>query len=240
MNTAALDEKNPQDPDSAPEVPSYRSVHYSALFTLALGLLSALALTSSALWIVPVLAVVLGAVSLRSLASDPAAIGRRAALTGMVLAVLFGTWAWTARTSRDVWLGRVARQYTDQWIDLLRQQRLREAHQLHGRKVERAAPGLDLEDFYRSQRNAQAEYEQFFGEETLQTVVRAAREGQVAFDRVERCVKLPKEDGVVLRYVARYEQDGRPQELAVRITLKRERSRENTNRDWYVESVRRA
>lgn len=240
MNIDAQDDFGPPGPAGALEEPSYRVISYPALATLLVGLFSPLALLTPTLWIIPVLTVVLGAISLRGLAAHPGAIGRRAALVGMVVAILCGTYAWTARTARDAWLGRTAREYADQWVELLHQQRLYEAHQLHGRKVDRAAPGLDLEDFYRHQSGARFDYDQFFKSEPVVTMIRAAAEGGVTFDRVERCERKPLEDDVILRYLVRYEQYNRPQKMAVHILLRRVRNAKNADCDWYVAMVRPA
>ncbi len=239
MNIVTQDANGLPDWAATPEERAYRAVYYPALITLMLGLLSALALISRAFWVVPVLAVACGAASLRGLAKNPRTIGRGAARAGLVLAILFGTYAWSSQTLRDAWLGRTTRRCADQWIDLLRQQRLREAFQLHDRKDERALPGENLEDFFRRHPVARSECDRYFSVDPQRALVRAAREGRVAFERVERCETLLHELGerVVLRYVIQAEQGQGAQAQPVRITLRNRRSTDNPDRDWYIETV---
>ena len=72
-----------------------------SVVTLALGALGFLALLRPVFWIVPLMAIVIGLVSLRSLATHPEQIGRRAVLVGLAVAVFFGAWASTRYFSRS-------------------------------------------------------------------------------------------------------------------------------------------
>jgi len=160
----------------------YRSPQPLAMVTLVLGCLCFLALFRPTLWIFPLVTLVLGFVSLRALASNPEKIGRKAALAGMFLAAFFLTWAATQRYVRESRLVGHARQYADAWLELLKQQKLREAHQLHVPRGKRAEAGSSLEEFYEKQRYAQSDFESFYDKEPLKEIIQFAPRAQFTFD----------------------------------------------------------
>ncbi len=83
------------------EMVQYKAVSRLALLTLALGLGSGLALAHAIFWAVPAAAVLTGALSLRAIAASRSSlIGRKAALSGLALALFFGTWTPAAAVSR--------------------------------------------------------------------------------------------------------------------------------------------
>ncbi|MEY3033255.1 MAG: hypothetical protein RLZZ622_1730 [Planctomycetota bacterium] len=108
---------------------SYRPVSTPAVLALVGGGLSALALTSQVLWVVPLLAAGLAAVALRDTATGtPPKAGRALALSGLALAVGFGCQA-IGFTVTDHWIGRArAIETASSWQQAVHAGRWAEAH----------------------------------------------------------------------------------------------------------------
>jgi len=214
-----------------------RSPHPLAVATLVLGLLSFLALFSTMFWIVPLVTLIFGVIALWSLAASSERIGRRAALCGMTLALLFGAWAPCRYFSRNAWLVGQARAYADDWLELVRQKKLQEAHQLHGRGNQRAAEGTSLEEFYRNDSQGEGDYQMFFAREPLSTFVELPGPVQVEFKKIDLLLSYQGSDSVVLCYDVMYDRDGRQAVLPMRVVLKREPEFETGDFQWFVEGV---
>src|SRR3972149_2495081 len=162
MNASQYDDTVPGETAG---LAGYRSPHILALLTLAVGLMSFLALFHTMFWGIPLVTLVLGVFSLWSLARNPEKIGRKAVLFGMALALFFGAWAPARYLLRQHWLVGIARTYADTWVELIRQKNLQEAHQLHVPKSQRASEGDVLDEFYRKLPNAQLDLARFFNTE---------------------------------------------------------------------------
>lgn len=221
----------------AAELTEYRSPQPLAVLALALGLLSFLAVFRPLFWIVPLLAFIFGMIGLWLLAGDPQKVGRKAAICGMALALLFGAWGPSRYLSRQWWLSHQARVYADTWLELIRQEKFREAHQLHGRQVERAGEGVTLDEFYRADKYAQSNYHLFFESEPLKSLSELAKSAQIMFERTEDYETEVDFDRVTLRYRVTANQDERKSSLPIRLVLRREPILETADSQWFVESV---
>ena len=205
--------------------------------TLVLGCFCFLALFRTTLWIFPIVTLVLGVFSLRALAANPEKIGRKAALAGMLLAAFFLTWAASYQYVREAWLVGQARQYADAWIDLLQQQRLREAHQLHVSRGKRAEAGSSLDEFYEKQRYAQNDLESFYDTEPLKEVVQFAPAPNSPSTGAETACRTVHTERVVLRYVAKYEEQGRTKEMPLGMLMLRTSVLSTGDFCWEVEGI---
>ncbi len=192
-----------------------------AIVVLILGLLCFLALFKTMFWVFPIVTAVLGTVSLVSLAHTPEKIGRKAALIGLALAVFFGSWAAGRYFSRQQWLYVNARRNAEAWLKLVQENKLREAHQLHLHTAERIAGGVTLDEYYANQEFAQSQFNGFFDGIPLNEFIKVASRATVEFVRFEAFDPMGSNDDVMLRYVARYEEDGQPKEIEMRIVMRR-------------------
>lgn len=136
------------------QVEGYRRLSHLAVWSIPLGLASALAMVSPLLWFVPVLAIAIATGGLVVISRSNDTTGRRLALIGLGLAVLFGTWgvAWTI-SRRNVIHGQ-ARTHASEWLVLMQQQDYMKAHQLSIDFFERLPANASLEEHYR-ERSAQ-------------------------------------------------------------------------------------
>jgi hypothetical protein len=120
------------DPEQDTEqLPSYRAVSALAVIAVILGVVSAIAILTPALWILPLAAFIVAVVALRRIATaDPPLIGRKAALWGWFLAVFWGVAGITTHYTQQ-WIVRTqAQAVAQQWFQYMLQGHTPHAHQL--------------------------------------------------------------------------------------------------------------
>lgn len=130
------------------QVEGYRRLSRLAVWSIPLGLLSSLSLVSPLLWFLPVVAVAFALGGLWQIARSNDMTGRRLALTGMGLAILFGTWGMTWTISRQMVINRQSREHASEWLALMQQGEYMKAHQLGRNFFERLPSGSSLEEHY--------------------------------------------------------------------------------------------
>jgi len=115
----------------ARELPDYRPISGLAFVALLAGLASAAALAHPILWCLPLLGLVVSLVALRRLAAaERPMVGRRAAVGGLALSLVFGVAAPTRFFSRQFWLQARAEHVAEQWFDDLRTGQIGQAYEL--------------------------------------------------------------------------------------------------------------
>jgi hypothetical protein len=113
------------------DVSEYRSVSAAALLGLFLGLVSAAALLSPLLWFLPFTGVVFSLLGLRRIAAaGPALVGRKLALAGLVLSLLFAAAAPADWFVYRRLIEREGRQFAGCWFDYLRDREPWKAYEL--------------------------------------------------------------------------------------------------------------
>lgn len=128
---------------------SYRPIHRLALVAIVVGIASAVSLIHPVFLVVPALGFILSLLALRQLpVSDQKQSGRALAILGVCFSLIFASWAFGREYSRQRYLFSHARQYAEEWLDLLRQGKLYEAHQLSMMEGRRLEPGESLEKHY--------------------------------------------------------------------------------------------
>lgn len=241
MTQTPNDDRAVPEYDPEPDIQFRGQPQVAALVTLALGLFSFLACFNTMFWSVPILTVILGPISLFTLARNPDKIGRKAALTGMFLAILVGSFTVTRHLSRQGWLAGEARQCADTWLERIQQNKLHEAHQLHLPQPQRAATGVSLEKHYNNgQPPLQEGFEGFYGAAPMKKLVEVAAAAK--FEFVGRVGYRPdvSHDDVVLRYLARYKEDGEAKQLKMDICMRRSPETDDGMGSWHVYEVMEA
>jgi hypothetical protein len=234
MSAPQIDQR---DEEYREDLVQYRSPAVLAIVTLVLGPFSFLALLKPILWVFPLITIGVGFAALYNLAKNPLKIGRKAALIGLALAFFFLAWGCTHYYSRREWLAHHARQYADTWLELIRSDRLRDAHQLHLRKSLRVADGVSIDDYYATQPYAQADFESFFDKMPLKKLLELGAAAQVTFQRVESYDAQPTSDMLILDYLVKYQDAGRPKTLPMRIVMVRDRDPAAGEFNWCVDRV---
>lgn len=245
-------------PDPEAEHPRYRTVSRLAILSLGLAILSTLALLRPLLWIVPFTAAALAVCALASISRRSSELsGRTVALLALAIALMIGVWAPTRHLGRERYLTRQAAQYSRQWLELLREGRLYDAHQHHLPLTKRAKAGTSLEEEY-EKRDTQQEaaarsgpggmylevkpgdaYDEFFDQPIPQRLAELGPRARYEFlgiDNVDRD-EPNHADAVVTRYRVDYEEGGRPNSFPIRLLLVRVLQPESGEGHWHVESV---
>jgi hypothetical protein len=103
------------------ELEQYRSISLAAIAALVLGLLSPLSVYHPVLWAIPLSGIAVSLVALAQIrAAEDQLTGRKAALVGFALCLLFGAAGPARFFSRAYFVRREARQLTDEWMSYLR------------------------------------------------------------------------------------------------------------------------
>lgn len=133
----------------AGELEKYRPVNPWAIASIALGLLSSASLLHLLLLIISVLGIVSGFFALRRIAArESMQSGRAAAMCGIFLSVMFGSWAIAGTMYRQHLITKQARACAERWLEMVRRGELHAAHQLVLEEAKRVAAGASLEKHY--------------------------------------------------------------------------------------------
>jgi hypothetical protein len=136
MSTSAHRDSLPEHPD--PDLIDYRPVSGWGLAALLIGVASVAALVHPLLWCVPLSGVVVSLIALRRIErSQVKVLGRKAALIGLALSVIYGVAAPVRLKSREHWLSMRAERLADEFLEDLRTQQVDRAFALMLRSVEK-------------------------------------------------------------------------------------------------------
>jgi hypothetical protein len=229
-----------QQDDSLPAEP--RAISGLALAALALGLASALALAAPYFWMLPIAGVVLAVVAMVSIAREPEArIGRSAAVAGLTLSVLFGSWGVSNDLTRQQLLYQRSELYAQRWLRLVLDGELYAAHQLKMAQPARRPPGADLAEYYENDSEARIDLRDFCKRPPVADLIRL---GPNAVCRLVRNKQLETErdyQGPVDRIVQHFEIEspGDPdqQRSLVQIVMTRIRDSQTGEARWRMESI---
>jgi hypothetical protein len=162
----------------------YRSLSGLAVLALLLGLVSVVALTHPAGWLVPALAIACGLWSLRRIARHADALtGAPLAVVGLVLGLLFLSWGPTSFLS-DRWLiNRHARQFGQQWLTAVFDGQLSKAYQATLPVHERQPEGTKLDEYYENNPLRRAERDAYFNDGFPKQLAQLKQQGRFVFER---------------------------------------------------------
>src|SRR5262245_19325981 len=138
-----------QGTEDLPAVDNYRQLNVTALLAFLAGLASSVALIHPLLVVVPIATIVLAIVALRAIsAAEGRFSGSGLAIAGLALALLFLGWSISGGVLHRWAMRRHAREFVDDWLNLLTSGELRFAHQLHADRGFRVDPYTDMEQAY--------------------------------------------------------------------------------------------
>jgi hypothetical protein len=194
--------------DQDAEIAQYRSLSALAVTGLVLGLLSAFWMIDPLLWFLPVppAGIVFSLLALRQIRLNaPELVGRKAALLGLILAVLFGTAAPSNWLCYRWAVCREARQFAGQWFDFLAQGQPQKAYQLTLHP--RYRPPLDdeaLQDTYRPGSAAEKELENYRSQPLVLALTALGGRAQVRFYQTGGMGHSGERDLVIQVYAVTY------------------------------------
>ena len=242
-----MSELKPFTPDVAEGDPlaDYRPISPLAIVALLAGLASSLAFADPLMLFVPVASAVLAGISLLQFhRSRVPMLGRSAALLGLMFSILFGTWAAAGSWTRQKVLLREAERVGTIWLDLVRDGKLYEAHQLHLSQRDRAAPGESLDVLYHKKKELEngahaslaaqmiVSRDIFLGPELMQL----DRQAKIRLLDSETH-RIGSADEVTQRFVVESNRDGQPRTLHVELLLKRFGFSYVRESQWQVDRV---
>ncbi|MHC4177154.1 MAG: DUF4190 domain-containing protein [Planctomycetota bacterium] len=186
------------------EIAQYRALSGLAVTGLIIGLLSPIWMIDPRLWVVPgpVFGIVFGSMALWQIKRKaPALIGRKAALVGLVLSLLFGT------AAPADWLGyrwavrREARRFALQWFDFLANNQPHKAYQLtlHP-KLRQPLEDKALEDHYRQGSHAKEELDNYRSQELIQALTDLGKRARVRYRQTDSQGHIGSKDVVNQTY----------------------------------------
>ncbi len=170
MDATVSDSRSEGDTNAAQR--PYRSVCVSAVLGLILGLASIGAFLATAMWMIPVMGIVVNLRALWSIAAAKSILtGRRMALTGLFLSVLFG-----AAAPSDAWgtrwfLEQSARPVAEAWFSALANDQPERALQLRTSAGLRRKLDDRLLNYYTTNKDAYRELRQFVSEPLVKTLL---------------------------------------------------------------------
>ena len=184
----ANDHKQPhfsESPDTEVFI-QYRSVSAMAVVGLFFGLLSPLALIDPVAWLVPVAAIAICWIAIIKIRSrDSVMIGRKAAICGLVIAVLSGTAAVSSWFARKAFIERQARTFATAWFSLLSGDQPLKAHQLTLLPPERKPFDAKLAGVYEKGPKAKEELDEFLGNPLVFAALNLGDKADIRFRKCE-------------------------------------------------------
>ena len=200
----------------------YRAVSGTAVAALVVGLLAPLAMIDPLLWAVPIAGLLLGLVALwRVYRLRPALIGRKAALIGLFLSLLWGVAGPSDFAAFRCMLRREARQFARAWFGFLADNEPQKAHQLTVYPTYRQAFDERLDSFYREGSKWRSELDGYALHPPVRTLLDLGPRAEVRYLRTTNQCREQGSDLVDQLYAVRSEENGRPQEFEVSMQLQR-------------------
>jgi hypothetical protein len=243
---------------------AYHPVNRVAIASLVTGLASAAALLNPLLWGLPAVAVVLALFALFQIRkSNGEQRGAVLAKVGFGVAMFFASWSLSWYMTDYYVLTKQARVYGDEWINLLREGKIYEAHQLALPGSQRAKNGTSLNELYDSvlhenhdhdkaekqpkppareeeamRRELPMAFREFVGGDPMKQLVAIGQSWQFTFARVVSVSRSDRLNSVVnLEYEISYTENERPAKL--HIVLRMQRTLAAQEAQWHVSTVSR-
>lgn len=217
----------------AVELQTYRAISPCAPLAVLCGLASALALVHPLLWTVPLAGMLVAWVGIKQISADSGYTGRQTLLWGLALSLLFGTMAPVRYVSRHWMLSREAKRLAADWIGLIRQGDVLQAHQWTLSATERASADASLARYYESNATSLASLNEFKRREDLQRFRETLGDDKVRI-KTHRVVRDDKGDHVVLKCLTSPPRKGPQKESEISISLRRELTRQTGKAHWQV------
>ncbi|MEX2141324.1 MAG: DUF4190 domain-containing protein [Pirellulales bacterium] len=213
---------------------AYHSISALAVVALVLGLLSPLAFVHPLLWALPITGIALAWAAIARIdRSEGALIGRKAAILGLAVALLCGLGAVTKATTRPLWLAYRAERVAERFLELLRQGKTYEAHQLWTRPQFRLLPGSDYQALYAENPAAAKDYEEFLKREVTSDLVALGEQAEVVHQRTALTASDSDRDYLMVYYRMSGPTKAGPIDKEIRFTIERLED-EQSGEHWRV------
>ena len=218
----------------ADQFETYQAISPWAPTAMLLGIASVMAIIHPLLWFVPFLGVIFGCLGLRQLASHTGQIGRKGILCGLALSLFFGTLAPARIITRSWLLTRESRRISIEWLELVSQGNLEQAHQWTLEAVRRHRSELPIKQYYEQNANVWKDLQEFFQSEETQEIVKVVQKGKVRYDT--RLSMQPDRNSVHIAHQFVVDDIERKHEMRLNTFLKRTIDRQTGKAYWQIEA----
>ncbi|HUY92592.1 MAG TPA: hypothetical protein VMV10_27885 [Pirellulales bacterium] len=224
--------------DERDDLLEYRPVNPLAVIGLIAGLASVLAFAHPLLWLLPVLGVVICLWALRSLATAATEqVGRKAALVGLTLSLLFGAAAVTRLTIFH-WQMRVeTRQLAKQWFEALRDGNPYLADQFTRSPSARVQPDDDLLARY-AEREERHHLSEYLEEPAIRMLLSLGKYAQVRYFANDVTDALAAQPAVIDIYAVSVRHEGQTTSCFVELLWTRNIEYGTNERYWMLKAVK--
>jgi hypothetical protein len=238
MSDLELEPRLPIDPQEE-ELTRYQSVSGLAFAALALGLLSWTAMFAPALWLVAFAGMGTGVAALVQIRRRaPALLGRKPALIGLLLSVVF-SFAGPADLLASRWLIRSeGRRIAAEFLRELQQDQPAAAHQLTLPAGRRAPATVDLGASYYAGSDARAGLERFVAQPPIQALLALGGRARIRYYDTEFQARDDEGDALRLVYAVTYEEAGRKTSFFLGLSLRRRVLAAVHLVDWWIEGIK--
>jgi len=219
---------------------SYRAISRFAPLSAVFGIASSLALIHPLLWLTPLVTVILAITGLRQIAGNPEFIGKKALLFGLVCGCFFGTLAPARVLTHSYLTSREARRVATDWLELIRQDRMQEAHQWMLEPNQRKGSFLTMQEHSEFKSPADESLNRFLAEASVGSFREKIVNASLHFDGQQDFLILDEASFVVHRFVVRSKSSDTTSEWTFQVTVKRTINRNTGKAYWTVEQIREA
>ena len=216
------------DPQDA-ELAAYRTLAGQAVVGLICGLLAPFAMVDPMLWAIPILGMLFSWWALRRIkANAPAMTGRKMALAGLALSLLFLAAAPADRAVYRHMVRNEARHFSALWFEYLLQDEPHKAYQLTVQPTSRQPLDDRLWAYYRSQPKLRQNLYEYVELPLVQSLLALGPKAQVRFYRTADQEHNANNDRVGQLYAVTYEDGGERNSFFVRVEMLRKKLRDGT------------
>jgi hypothetical protein len=217
-----------------PEI-DYRSVEPWALFGLIAGLLAPLGLLSSVLWLLPWAGIAVNVLALRRLKLDANRVGRRAALLGLGLSLIFAVLPVVQTAADRVLLPPQGRVVADQFFEFLRQDSPEKALNLKFAPDYQQPLDDELWNFYRYDNEAKEQLNALVRFPLARTLLALGPRAEVRYFRTVGVSAEGNRALVIYWYTVSYaDRDGKKKTFVVSVLMERLPTRKPGINPWRV------
>lgn len=203
-------------------IAEYHPLSKLAVVGLIFGVLSPVAIVDPLMWTVPPVGIVVSGLALWQIAREaPALIGRKAALIGLMLSILFGTAVPTQWFGYRWLLRREASRFADAWFELIGQGEPHKAYQLTLNPQYRQPLDEKLWKLYREAPYWRKELKDYVAKQPVRTLLALGTGAQIRYYDIEGFDREQDREVVHLLYAVSYESAGEKTTFFVGLTLER-------------------
>jgi hypothetical protein len=218
-----------------PEVVEYRSVSGWAVAALMLGLLSPAAIVAPILWLIPAIGLVAAIIAMWSIsAAQGQKSGWYLALLGLLLAIFFGVAGPARAITRNIWLETRAERVAHVFVELLRQNKPLEAHELTRAASQRKPLGPNALELIQKNPDTKREYDRFLSSELVKTLLEWGETAQVDLSSVSFLGSNEHQDVLTVQYHIASKDAAKPLSLSGEIGLERTTELMTGSERWRV------